>query len=805
MKRILASLAVLCLTVANLGARPQPQKSGPLTTPFRPPLNTVLVDKGRPRAVVLVPEDGAYARQARAFVARFERAAGVRLPSRPEADAIGKRSDMPTLVVFGNAATGPLTLRLYANKQIGADSVYPGAGGFELRTIPFALDTGVNVLFLGGSSPESVGKAADAFFARLKPARDIAIPHAIKWVCPTMSPPGPVSGADIEKAVARARKTLAAFRSNAYRAVCSQFSRAAASYYLSGDDTYGCLCARLVDVLARHYAKGKEKPPTFDMHNVAMALDQVDESASMTDADRLKAAEWLRRLAEDTMAFWEMRVPIRKYMRNELSPIWNHETHPAVSIAHCAQYLRTRYDVKAAEYWEAVIDHLFAGQITCDQPLEDSANYQWSVARHTIAYVLATGRLREYFTNEALRDCMEYAIASHDSQGNEATHGDAWQPFGSTAGPLFSLTATLHKDPRHQWILSRVGSAAPRMWSYPIRIEAKPPTDHVGLRVFRVHPDRAKAYGVEGVPAGRVLDKAVFRSGWEPGADYLMLDGLNVGNHKHLDANAIIRFSTQRRYWLVDMDYIRAAPKHHNSISVVRNGLAPNQMPASRGDAQVIAEQPFAAELVHSAGTRTSGITQSLLANYGGLDWRRSVFWKAKDFFVVIDKLRARVEGDYVVRCHWRTLGQATLDGGTLHVTQRGEHHTGNRSFRVIDDDGRRVVEFLTRKARIVFERDLTSGTYRVNLVAKGISGGADSLWLRVDGGTRLAYHLPIGKYGGSSATYEKMSPGPAVKIAKAGSHRFEITLRESQGSVWTRWCSRLPPAVSRSSKPRTW
>jgi len=797
-------LLTLCVAVAPaLAAGRAVPKSAPLTTPFRPPRETVLAAGGEARATVLVPEAAAYAAVARDVVARLETRCGVRLPMRTEAGAAKVKT--PTWIVLGNAGTGPLplaasggrfarggqtatgrcgplALRLYANKLIGSDAVYPGKGGHELRTIPLALDTGAHILFLGGSSPEGVRAAADAFFARLKPGRRIAVPYIIDWACPGMSRPKPLMDAEIARQVARTRERLGAFYRQRYRSACGSFVRAAHSFYLSGDDSYGRLAAQLVAVLATHYCEHKEQPPTFVLHEIVMALDQVDDSAGMTDAARLQAAEWLRQMVEDTLAFWEMRYPVRWYQRGEQHLVWNHQTYPARSIAHAATYLRTRYALGAADTWHAVVENMFAGQIACDQPLEDSANYQWSVPCHTFDYVLATGRLGGYFTTGALKACLEYAIASHDSAGDEATHGDAWSVFRSSAGRLFTRAATLYNDPRYQWMLDRIGQRVPAMWSYPARLEAKEPADHVGLRVFAVHPARVAAYGIEGIAPDRVLDKAVLRSGWQPEADYLMLDGLNVGNHKHLDANAIIRFSTQRRYWLVDMDYIRAAPKHHNSIVVVRDGQAPDQSPTGKGGAQVIAQPPFAAELLCSAASRDAAVLQSRLPDYNGLDWTRSLAWRARDCFVVVDTLRARRAGRYIARCVWRTLGEATLDGNTLRVRQRGDHRTGSDDLQVTDDGDRRVVEFLTRQAEIRFERPLEPGSYAVTLAAKGVSAGADSFWLQLDDGPRLAYHIPIGRYGGSAGTHEKTTPGPTIRIDRPGPHRFVLSLRESRG-----------------------
>jgi len=351
--------------------------------------------------------------------------------------------------------------------------------------------------------------------------------------------------------------------------------------------------------------------------------------------------------------------------------------------------------------------------------------------------------------------------------------------FGSMAQPLLALIATRYRDPRCLWVLEGAGKPMPAPWSYPVALRAAPPEDHVGLRLFTVDPLRAKAYGIQGIPPERILDKAVFRSGTDPDADYMMLDGLNTGAHKHADANAIIRFSTARHYWLVDMDYIRAAPKHHNSVVVVRDGEVTNQGTRYLGDAHVPIEHPYAAELLCSAVGKGSALTQSLLPDYKGLDWRRSIFWKAKDFFVVVDTLQARTRGDYVVRAIWRTLGDAAIAGNALQVRQRGHHALDADHARLLEEDGRAVVELRQQNSMLVFERNLQPGVYRVEVLAKASGKSANSVWVRIDGRQRIPCYLPTGVYGESRGSFDQATPGGTFRIVAAGRHRFEISLRK--------------------------
>ena len=779
--------ATLCVSAILAGpsahADTVVRTSEPLNAPHQPTRETVLLADGQPAAVVLIPEDDAFARVAADLNAALQAKLGVALPTMPEREYMAAATDARTVIVVGNYATGPLALRLYANKLIVSDGHYPGATGYELRTIPDALDMGVNVLFVGASNAEVAAEGIKRLLELLDPGDTVAVGESVEFASPNRRAPGPVSPEESAGRLASTRNALKAFSSDPFRSACGQFTSAAEAYYVSGEASWGQLCADLLDILAPTYTDMDPDPPTFILADIVMAIDQVDDCPAMDDQHRLMAAEWLRQMIEDTMKYWEMSDPIRRWENNERRPIWNHETHPAVGVAVGAQYLKGKYAIRAADWWIAVCENLFAGQVDCDQPLEDSANYQWLVTRHMLTYVLATGKLHEWFTGGTLRQFYDYAIASHDNNGDEATHGDAWQAFGSIAGSVFDVGVAQYHDPAYQWMRELIGLRPnPGLWSFSGEHEAKAPVEHVGLRTFMVHPAREAAFGIQGVPSGRALDKAVFRGGWEPTDDYLMLDGLNVGNHKHLDANAIIRLMANRRLWLVDMDYIRAAPKYHNSIALVRDGRAPDQRPASNRDAQVIAAQPFAAELTCEAGSADLAMTQSVLHDYGGADWERSIFWEASEFTVVVDRISAREAGDYIAKCYWRTLGDVTLEGGTLAVTQKGMERTGSGTLQVLEDDGRTVVELSKPDARLAFTRTLDAGRYAVNIIACGTGGSSDSVWLRVDGAEPVDYHLPIGQYAGSSATWEKLGPGRPLTIERDGEHAFEISLRESPG-----------------------
>ncbi len=131
---------------------------------------------------------------------------------------------------------------------------------------------------------------------------------------------------------------------------------------------------------------------------------------------------------------------------------------------------------------------------------------------------------------------------------------------------------------------------------------------------------------------------------------YLLLDCLNVGGHRHWDGNSISRWCDRGRMWLHDADYFKAAPKYHSLAIVLRDGLA--------------ALPPSMARLDHIVDLPNFGFSETVMADYNGLDWHRLIFWAKGRWFIVADRFVARKAGRYSIRTLWQCIGQVRrIDG----------------------------------------------------------------------------------------------------------------------------------------------
>ncbi|MCD6360512.1 MAG: VCBS repeat-containing protein, partial [Armatimonadetes bacterium] len=602
----------------------------------------------------------------------FEVKMGVALPVKPIDEATGEDLAARTCIIAGNLGTDALSMRLYARRLIYSDAAFPGAGGHELRTVHDPWGTGRNVIYLGGSDPEGVRAAGESLLAMIEPGGDVVLDPVVDWQCEAVRY-GAVSDESIAEAVVRQREYLASFKSiGQYKNACGRAMGQARAYYLSGEESRARYYEALMRDLASYWEEHDLDPPTFVLPDIVTALDQVEECPAFSDEARLINAEWLRQIIDRTMGYWEMRGPVQREANGIREPAWNHQTHPALGVLYAVEYFKSHNPIPQVAWWARVVTNLFEGQRTSYKPLEDSANYQWITMYHTMFWALVSGRM-EYFDEGVLRNTAELAIACHDNFGHESTHGDAWMPFGSNAANIFKGAWLYYHDPRYNYMLELMGRLdRPSLGAYNSGGETEVPADHVGLRTFILDPAVHAVFTTGAVPAERSLDKAVFRGGWDVQDQYLVLDGISVGNHGHRDANAIIRFCDNGRLWLCDMDYIRATPKWHNSITVARDGVTQTQPPLC--------------ELTCAAARGDVAMVQSKLPGYAWTDWTRSIFWVAEDCFVVLDELQATEPGSFRTECVWRTLGEETLDGRRLDVEQDGER------FHIVNADGSRPV-----------------------------------------------------------------------------------------------------------------
>ena len=392
----------------------------------------------------------------------------------------------------------------------------------------------------------------------------------------------------------------------------------------------------------------------FPSHRVIAGWDLVEESAGTTDEERLRITKILFEYITDCVPHvGDMEV---KHCRH------NHTTFAALGLHYAGTYFRKYYRAPEAEAWLALADKCFELQAQAFKPHEDCSGYQWLTHYHTARWALSKGDLT-FFDNGCARRAADYALLTTDNLGYALPYGDNASPFGWWSElPYLRAALCVYGDGRYQWMLDKKTAIEPRYagYEYHRRATASEPRDLDGVQVFPVDPHYyASNEGERHLPIAKTFDKAVFRDGFDADGQYLFLDGLSNGGHKHYDGNSISRITQNRRIWLADCDYIKSLPKFHNGVLVFKNGQS--------------AEIPPFVELERQADLGRAGFTETTLRSYSGVDWHRNILWDRGRFFLVVDEMEALEADDYSFRAVWQTLGSVSLRDGGLAVEQDGE------------------------------------------------------------------------------------------------------------------------------------
>jgi hypothetical protein len=698
-------------------------------------------------------------------------------PYQPEAVTTVEAADPAhrTVVCLGNMLNNPLLERLYWNHYTFVDALTPGAGNYLIHTVydPYPWTGGHDVIVLGCSDAAGAAPAVRAFVGLLK---DGALPYVVQ------AGPRPLVSADAAAKVA-AQKVNPTFE---------EVLKHSTDYLKTGCEAYAQKAVEALQIMAKLYGDGGQRRDTkTDRHTVLpwneetqsfainCAWDAFEENPLISDDLRLAATnaylQFTRDLVRNVSGWGSLGV-------EGVAPEYNHTTFPLLGVYGGARYFQRYYQLSDMPDKLQRAHTAFRAQARSWKAPEDSDAYLPLVPDHMLSYALAEND-RTYLENGNLKRYADYVVGVLDNRGLGSGFGDS----GFSTSPSQALTALppalwWTKDPGYLWLLNQYTGGN---WKNPFDCGLKPerPDRFTGLNVFMLDPtlyQRFQTRPTYNEPFARAevteqeaFDKVSFRDGWDLNAQYLLLDGIGRGHHLHFDTNQIVEFVEGGERWLLDHDYLVRNTTEHNMLTVLRDG---------RGDQLV----PSLAALIAHADLAGLGYTDSLVRNDNGCDWRRQILWQRGESFLVADTVTPREAGDYDLELTWKTIdsaGEQRIARGRDLVAERGAGSAKTQNCLVVDDpdaSGGRALLMEQGSARIAFGADLPAGEYRLKIIGYGFDGSSDSLWVSVNLGPNIAFHMPKLKYGSSSGDFANTAESPKVTLEGKGPHLILVTLREN-------------------------
>jgi outer membrane protein assembly factor BamB len=436
----------------------------------------------------------------------------------------------------------------------------------------------------------------------------------------------------------------------------------------------------------------------------------IEESPALSDHDRLELTRYLLEVLRGPEGAYQRTF--RDALEEEASVRHNHAMLPALDAYFGGHYFRKYYGLSEAESWIRDAGRLFESQEAAFKTECDATAYE-STASLPLAVLYALSEPDYAFlSNGTTARAVDRFIGCTDNRFELSGNGDVYPAFPTS---LLLMANWYYRDGRYQWVVDkRRETHRERDFGKSLRyhidgaVEPIEPVDMIGTRCFPVDPEFYRHWGgPEEIPDERRFDKISFRADFDPDAQYLLLDGLQMGSHGHDDVNAIIRFTDHDRVFLVDDSYSEGPNlKDHNAVTVFRDGL--------RG------EVPKAAELLDLADLGRIGFSRSAARDHSGTDWIRSIAWAKDDYFVVIDDVVAREPGEFKMACLWRTLGDGAWEGPAYRTRQGFDSADAPDDFRLQGLGADRVAVTAADEEFLRIWKDYGLAEPTINVVRQG-------------------------------------------------------------------------------------
>ena len=594
------------------------------------------------------------------------------------------------VIACGHMANNAAVTRLYNARRCFADTLFPGGDHFLLTSVRDPLGHGPGAVVAGASGEAGLGAAVEELIRIVEASGGRLGRVSARRLTGIPEPP---DESEIEELVQRDLDLWdAGWVASPFRG--GRLQSWLWNHYLSGHETWGRLAAPVFAGSLRLWREQRLRHPEeyhdfFHLDLFIHLWELVEDDPVYGPAERQAVVEMFVELLRHLAGLFYLREQVNP----DGLPRQNHVTFIGLNLAAGHDYLSRRHGI--TEFADAArrVERIFEGQASGYKPNDDAGvGYVWLTPRHTNDYLLARGDYR-FVDGGPVDDLCRLAAVTTDNLRSEVGYGDSsgFSAFerGGWRDQLWPLLASLWRtrDPGHLWLLNWLGegkrpnlSHGMESWRASVEateegftlegVEPKLPGELLGVTALDL-PEAARRWveasvpeGYRPEPGGRYFDKLCLRAGFAPDDEYALLEGVGTFCHGHEDTNAILRLTWGNRAWLADGDYIRAAPRFHNSVTVLRDGAGVLDPP---GDGVVI---PPLARLTVERDGEDLGIVQSEAAGYNGLDWRRTLVWRKGRYLAVVDELLCREPGDYRCRCLWRVLGDVDGGPGRLRLRQ---------------------------------------------------------------------------------------------------------------------------------------
>ena len=624
-------------------------------------IETTLVERGAPRAVIVCPGEPGYAQLAERIASNVAEATGARLSIKHPTDVTSADKRTRHLICLGDMSNNDVLAALYCQQRILTDKGYPGAGGFELRTIHNPWGHGRNVILVGGSDCPGVAQAVGALLEKARPGSTLKLPRLMVVRLPNAKPAKPAEPAAARQYADKHYTSKLKARLDIAMQMGSEYStkllpyRHGDRYFRTGDEQQLLIFRELMLKVLDRFDEAAKPCCLEDLWTPLITWDRVEEHPAFSHDERLAITNFFlaaaRRAFKRSGPGWRARKDM----------LWGHPLDHALSVLFVAEYLWRDYRFPEAKEWiDTIAPILSRNAKTVLMPI-DEFKYQTYSMRFALHSSLTRGDF-EYFLNDNARRFANRTVTYLDNVRG-VWGNSAW---------LFNACAWYYGDARLAWLARNLGEHSwgkpePQQGPFATGMRPVEPVDMLGLTVADVdrsfYTHAPQVYGDSrpnlNVPRGRAFHAVSFRSGFSPDSLFVRMDGCSRGLHRRHDGSALTWLGQHGQTFIgPGGPYEHIAPRFQNAVSIVRNGQS-ERIPAY-------------ASLETCVDLGAVAFVRSAVDDYSGADWSRSLVCVRDKYVVLFDDVTCRKPGDFALRCHFIVEGETELSGRLARTTQHG-------------------------------------------------------------------------------------------------------------------------------------
>ncbi|MBR5080649.1 MAG: PQQ-binding-like beta-propeller repeat protein [Victivallales bacterium] len=563
-----------------------------------------------------------------------------------------------TAIMLGNIIDNPAMMTLYARNAIIADKLFPGPGGFVIRTIFEPFHRGADVIALEASDDDGLKNAAADFIKYLDKQ---PLPPIFQANYTNISKVSKPSEDHLAKGLELAKTRLA---TGFHTSLGGQLADIAKRYLVWQEPQE----AKLYVAVAKLFNESAVGDPRkfggpwgfdsdFPSYFAITGWDLIEHDSSLTPHERLETCQTLMKWLNEAIAREALAG------RKSQAVVSNHLTFASQGMLAGALYFQKTYpNLKTPHDWLAVAKSNFHRQVTAGKVMDDCDSYQWLTWRHCLTYTLALPD-DTFIDNGMCALGVRVCGLTMDNMAAQAPYGDdsGWASSGSEM-PFLRMAYAATRLPLAGTLLAMKSElrSKPVIGDYvcpPVFTETN---ELSGLQILPLDAKyHASVKSESRLPLEKIFDKLSYRKSLTQNGLYVLIDGVNNGGHRHEDANSILRLSFLNRNWLMENDYTKPQQKYHNSLLMLVNGEA--------------FSLPDYVELL-SSGSNDDISWAFIRANdVGPANWTRYVFWlHDEEAMVVIDKVEAKSAAHFQLKQRWNGIGECQPRNDGIQLSQKG-------------------------------------------------------------------------------------------------------------------------------------